>query len=395
MKRAIVIIPTYNESLTIEKTIDVLLGVFKKITDWKMEILVVDDTSPDKTYELVDRISKKHSQVNLLVNKQKSGLGGAYLKGMTHAFSELKADAVFEFDADLSHDPNKIPLFLKSLDKGNQLVLGSRYIKGGSIPPEWGLHRKLLSIGANLLIPLILTDFRVRDWTSGYRALTKEVFEAVHPYLQGEKFSGYAFQIGFLYYALRLGFKVDPNIAYDFKDRLEGESKIGPEYIKNTLEFIVKMKIKEIVKHKFFKFVIVGGLGAIIQLVTLQLWRQATPYQLAFFLAIECAVISNFILNNIWTFSDSTIAAKDLPLKFIQFNIASSGSIIIQQILAFIGEFVIGIHPLLTLPFINYGVDTGDLYAVLGILLGMAWNFFAYTKFIWKKPAVATKSTAA
>jgi dolichol-phosphate mannosyltransferase len=284
---------------------------------------------------------------------------------------------------------------LKSLDKGNQLVLGSRYIKGGSIPPEWGFHRKLLSIGANLLIPLILTDFRVRDWTSGYRALTKEVYEAVHPHLQGEKFSGYAFQIGFLYYALRLGFKVDPNIAYDFKDRMEGESKIGPEYIKNTLEFIVKMKVKEIIKHKFFKFALVGGLGAVIQLVTLQFWRGVAPYQLAFFLAIECAVISNFILNNIWTFADTTISAKDIPLKFIQFNIASSGSIIIQQSLAFFGEFVIGIHPLLTLPFINYGIDTGDLYAVLGILLGMAWNFFAYTKFIWKKPAVAVKSTAA
>ncbi|MDQ5951514.1 MAG: dolichol-phosphate mannosyltransferase, partial [Patescibacteria group bacterium] len=209
MKRAIVIIPTYNELLTIEKTIAVLLEVFAKIQDWKMGILVVDDTSPDKTYELVEKISKKHSTVHLLINKRKSGLGGAYLKGMEYAFTELHADAVFEFDADLSHDPQKIPLFLKSLDKGNQLVLGSRYIKGGSIPPEWGFHRKLLSIGANLLIPLILTDFRVRDWTSGYRALTKEVYEAVHPHLQGEKFSGYAFQIGFLYYALRLGFKVD------------------------------------------------------------------------------------------------------------------------------------------------------------------------------------------
>ncbi|MDQ5951527.1 MAG: dolichol-phosphate mannosyltransferase, partial [Patescibacteria group bacterium] len=187
----------------------------------------------------------------------------------------------------------------------------------------------------------------------------------------------------------------DPNIAYDFKDRMEGESKIGPEYIKNTLEFIVKMKVKEIIKHKFFKFALVGGLGAVIQLVTLQFWRGVAPYQLAFFLAIECAVISNFILNNIWTFADTTISAKDIPLKFIQFNIASSGSIIIQQSLAFFGEFVIGIHPLLTLPFINYGIDTGDLYAVLGILLGMAWNFFAYTKFIWKKPAVAVKSTAA
>lgn len=395
MKRAIVIVPTYNEVETIEKTIEALVDVFKSIKEWDMGVLVVDDTSPDKTYELVEKLQKKYKQLHLFINKTKSGLGGAYLKGMDYAFSKLKADAVFEFDADLSHDPKKIPDFLKSLEKGNQLVLGSRYIQGGSIPPEWGFHRKLLSRGANVLIPMILLDFRVKDWTSGFRALTKDVYQSVSPYLAGEKFSGYAFQIGFLYYALKLGFKVDPNIAYHFKDREVGQSKIGPEYIKNTLEFIIKMKIKEIINHKIFKFAVVGGLGALVQLTTLELFRMAVPYEVATILSIECAVLSNFLLNNIWTFADSKLSIAQMPLKFIQFNAASAGSIGIQFVIAFLGKNLIGIHSLFTVPIVNKVIDTGLLYAVIGILVGMMWNFFAYTKFIWKKPAVATKTTAA
>lgn len=385
MKHAVVIIPTYNESGTIEKTLNALLHVFEKITSWKMSVLVVDDTSPDKTYELVEEIGNKHKQIKLLINKQKSGLGGAYLKGMAYAFGELNADVVFEFDADLSHDPTKIPLFLKSIDNGNEMVLGSRYIQGGSIPQDWGIHRKVLSIGANLIISTVFADFKIRDWTSGYRAITKKVYEAVVPLMQSDQFSGYAFQIGFLYHAQRKGFKIDPNIPYHFVDREVGESKIGPEYIKNTLIFIFKMRLKELLAKKVVKFAFVGGLGALVQLVTLQLWRLFLPYQFANFFSIECAVLSNFILNNIWTFSDKKIELSSAPWKFVQFNLASFGSILIQLLIALFGEFVIGLHKLFTIPIVNITVDTGMIYAIAGILLGMVWNFFAYTKFIWKK----------
>lgn len=385
MKKAVVIIPTYNERENITKTVETVLGVFKKIDDWKMEILVVDDTSPDKTYEVVEDLHKKHHNVHLFLNKQKSGLGGAYMKGMDHAFHKMDADVAFEFDADLSHDPQKMPLFLKSIDKGNDMVLGSRYIPGGSMPQDWGIHRKILSVGANVLIMCVFADFKIKDWTSGYRAITKKVFEAVSPKLESSQFSGYTFQIGFLYNALRSGFKIDPNIPYHFTDREVGQSKIGPEYIKNTLLFIFKMRLQEIMRMKIFKFIVVGGVGSLVQLVTLQLWRMIFPYQLAFFLGIECAVLSNFLLNNFWTFSDTTIAWGKMPMKFVQFNLASAGSIIIQQLLAFGGEKLIGIHYLFTTPIVHIKVDTGMLYAVLGILIGMVWNFFAYTRFIWKK----------
>lgn len=396
MKKAIVIIPTYNEADNVKTTIKQVFAVFKKIIEWEMHILIVDDTSPDKTYEIVKKLQKNKeysSKLHLLINKQKSGLGGAYLKGMAKAFGDLKADVVFEFDADLSHDETKIPLFLDRIDQGDEMVLGSRYIPGGGIPNDWGFHRKLLSRVGNLVTRLILTDFSINDWTSGYRAITKKVYQAVLPGMQSDKFTGYTFQIGFLHKARQQKFKIS-EVAYKFKDRTHGESKIGPEYIKNALSYIIKVKIQTILNHRIFKFLMVGGLGTLVQLITLQLfrtlitdftWLIITSFTVATFLSIEVAILSNFILNNLWTFADRKITLSQAPLKFIQFNVTSAGSILIQLIVATIGEKVWGIFDLLTIPVIKMNFDSGTLYVIIGILLGLFWNFFAYNTFIWKK----------
>lgn len=384
MKKAIVIIPTYNERENVVKVIQALAEVFSKIKSWQMEVLIVDDTSPDKTYEVVQSLQRKYKFLHLLINKQKSGLGGAYLKGMTQAFEKLGADVVFEFDADLSHDPAKIPALLAKIDDGYDLVLGSRYVKGGSIPNNWGFHRKFLSVFGNIVIMTVITDFRIRDWTAGYRAITKAVYQAVHPEMNSARFTGYTFQIGFLHKTVRKGFKV-AEVPINFVDRTVGESKLGPEYIKNTLIYILKVRLEEIINHRIFKFALVGGIGAAVQLISLGFWRLVFPYQLAFFLSIETAVISNFTWNNLWTFADRQLKTTQLPSKFLQFNLASSGSIIIQQAVAFVGEFGIGLFSLITLPFIGLVIDTGMIYAVTGIFLGLFWNFFAYNAFIWKK----------
>jgi dolichol-phosphate mannosyltransferase len=384
MQKAIIIIPTYNERGNIAKTVDEIFQHTEKIRNWNIEVLVVDDTSPDGTFEVVKTIKKKNPKIHLLLNKKKAGLGGAYLKGMDMAFNKLKADVVFEFDADLSHDPTKIANFLSKINQNYDLVIGSRYIPGGGIPEDWGLHRKFLSILGNKIIMLVLTNFSIKDWTSGFRAITKPVYKAVYKELDSEQFSGYTFQIGFLHKAIRKGFRV-AEVPFLFKDRTIGKSKIGPEYIKNTLIYIMKVRIQELLKNRLFKFVIVGGVGATVQLSTLELWRLVVPFQLAFFLAIECAVLSNFILSNFCTFSDRKLKPLQYPLKFLTFNLASGGSILIQQALAFVGENTIGLVSLFTIPFVNYNIDTGLLYAVVGIFIGMFWNFFAYSKIIWKK----------
>lgn len=394
MKKAIVIIPTYNERDNIELTISKVFDVFTKIKNWEMHVLVVDDTSPDKTYEVVKKLQKKYSsKLHLLMNKKKAGLGGAYLKGMAKAFGELKADVVFEFDADLSHDQTKIPLFLAEIDRGVEMVLGSRYISGGGIPDDWGFHRKALSRVGNLVARTILVDFYIHDYTSGYRAISKKVYDAIAPEMNSEKFAGYTFQIGFLHKSRRKRFEIS-EVPYKFKDRTHGKSKIGPEYIKNALSYIIKMQIKTILNHRIFKFLMVGGIGTLVQLVTLQLFRAIVPefdwlfltgFVLATFLSIEVAILSNFILNNVWTFADRKITLVQAPLKFLQFNVTSAGSILIQLIVATIGERVFGLFKLLTIPVINYDFDTGTLYVMIGILIGLFWNFFAYNAFIWKK----------
>jgi len=384
MKKGFVIIPTYNERENIQKVVPILLDVFKKIKRWEMNILVVDDSSPDKTAQTVQELAAQYKQVHLLLNKQKAGLGTAYLKGMARAFNDLGADVIFEFDADLSHDPQKIPEFLQKIDAGYDMVLGSRYIKGGGIPSDWGFHRKFLSVVGNWVVMTILTDFSLHDWTGGYRALTKEVYEAVEPEMHEEKFTGYTFQIAFLHKAVRKGFKII-EVPFKFIDRTIGISKLPQEYIKNNLSYLFKVRAKEFFESRVFKFMIVGGVGAIIQLTSLTLWRRVAVYELAVFLSIETAIISNFLLSNFWTFADKKIAAKEYPAKFIQFNFASAGSIVIQTILAFLGKSLIGLYVLFSLPVLHLAVDTGLLFAVAGILIGMFWNFFAYTTFIWKK----------
>lgn len=394
MKKAVIIIPTYNERDNIANTIQELLAVFNNIKNWQLQILVVDDSSPDKTSEVVNELIKKNpTDIKLQINPTKIGLGGAYLKGMEKAFSTLQADVVFELDADLSHDPKKIPNFLKKIDQGFDLVLGSRYITGGGIPQNWGFHRKILSRVGNFIIMIILTNFSIKDWTTGYRAITKKVYDEVSPEMNAERFSGYTFQIGFLHKAIRKGFKVT-EIPFMFKDRTKGKSKLGPEYIKNTLLYILKVRLLEIVRHRIFKFLVVGAVGTIVQLITLQLlrttlptfdWLLITNYLLATFLSIEIAIASNFILNNTWTFADRKIQLQQWPAKFLQFNFTSAGSILIQLIVATLGERFVGIFTLLTVPIINYNFDTGTLYVLVGIVLGLFWNFFAYNKFIWNK----------
>lgn len=388
MKTAVVIIPTYNEKENIAKTISSLAEIFHKISTYQMKILVVDDSSPDGTSNVVKELQKKHKFLQLLINQKKSGLGGAYLSGMKHAFGAMGAEVVFEFDADLSHDPSKIPNFLSKINEGYDFVLGSRYIEGGSIPENWALHRKFLSIVGNLFINFLMLDFSLRDWTTGFRAIRKKVYLEVEKELHSERFSGYTFQIGFLHKAKRKGFRI-AEVPFSFKDRLVGNSKIGPEYIKNTMIYLLKVRIKELLAMRVVRFAMVGAFGAIVQLIALTLWRlifsTERNFVIANFLSIETAIVSNFIWSNLWTFKDRRLNAAQIPLSFLTFNLSSAGSILIQSVIAYVTAHTVGLVPLFTVPIINYVVDTGVVSAIVGILVGMFWNFFAYNAFIWKK----------
>jgi len=393
-KKAVVIIPTYNEKENIHKLIPSLLGVFDELQKrYDMHILVVDDSSPDGTAQEVETFSTMYSNVHLLLNKQKGGLGAAYLSGMKQAFEKLDADIVFEFDADFSHDPKKIPLFLKKIEEGYDFVLGSRYIPGGSIPENWGLHRKFLSVFGNLFINLVLTTFAIRDWTTGYRAITKKVYDAIHKEMDSERFTGYTFQIGFLHKAVRKGFKIT-EVPFHFIDRTSGKSKLGGEYVKNTLLYIIKVRLQEIMKMRIFKFAVVGFLGftintiglfvfsrlsgvnnAAIALQKLTGWTFINTSGLAAALGAECAIVSNFIWNNLWTFRDRKLQKPlELVLKFLQFNLSSFGAVLIQFVVVGAGTSLTGTTSL-----------SRFFWLIIATAIGMVVNFIIYSKIIWKE----------
>ena len=248
------------------------------------------------------------------------------------------------------------------------------------------MHRKFLSVVGNLVIKLILTNFSVADWTTGFRAITKKVYNTIGPEMRDQRFSGYTFQVGFLHKALKNNIKVT-EIPFHFKDRTVGKSKIGPEFIINNLIYLLKVRMKELLSSRIFKFVIVGGTSAFTQIVIEQLLIQLLKlsYLPAHIIAIELAVMLNFVLSNMWTFADRKLQQKQLLSKFIQFNLSSGGSILIQIILGALGSKYIGIFPLFQLPLIALTIDTGMLITATGIIVGMFWNFFAYNFFIWKK----------
>lgn len=337
-----------------------------------MHILVVDDSSPDGTADEVREVSKKYQNVHLLVNQKKMGLGGAYLSGMKYAVEKFNPDIFFEFDADLSHDPKLVPQFLAKLEQGYDLVLGSRYIKGGSIPHNWGLKRKFYSVVGNMIIMTVLTDFRVRDWTTGYRALRRKVYEAVYPLLGEERFFGYTFQIGFLHKAVRLGFKVG-EVPLNFVDRTLGRSKLGAEYIKNTLVYIFKARFLEL--SKFIKFGTVGFVGYIINASTLALFTTFWNIEwISWLLSTEMAIISNFTLNNIWTFkSDKITGASKIASKFFQFNLTSAGALLIQTTVGTAGVAIFGTQ------------YRQVLLPLIILFLVLPYNWLMYNKIIWRK----------
>lgn len=375
-KRFVIVIPTYDERGNIGRAIDALEEVFTEIPgSYDPHILVVDDSSPDGTADEVREKMKEQKNVHLFINKKKMGLGGAYLSGMKYAKEHFDPDIYFEFDADLSHDPKLVPAFLKKIEGGCDLVLGSRYIQGGSIPENWGLKRKFYSVVGNMIIMTVLADFRIRDWTTGYRALTKDVYENVFPHLGEERFFGYTFQIGSLHKTVRMGYKVG-EVPLKFVDRTLGRSKLGAEYIKNTLLYIFKARFLEL--SRFFKFIAVGGTGLVIQ--TMLYWV------LGFGLAIvsptvatiiggQFAILSNYLLNNVWTFGDRKISKLSThALKLLQFYLTSNVAVfILQGGTVKIGEAVVGRESVLIHGFF-----------ALGIFLTLIFNFTVYNKVIWK-----------
>jgi len=236
--KIVVIIPTYNEKDTIVRLIDAVESEFEKIPNHNMGILVVDGNSPDGTAEAVNQKKETYKNINLIVEKEKRGLGTAYITGMNYAIHQLKADAFIEFDGDFQHDPKDIKRLTAELDNGYDYVIGSRYVAGGSIPEEWAWHRKFLSRFGSLFIKWLL-GLPTNDNTSGFKLSRVASFAEKLPLSEREILSKrHAYKIHLLYEMVRLGARVK-EVPIRFLERTGGSSKSSLEDIVESLRVAV------------------------------------------------------------------------------------------------------------------------------------------------------------
>jgi dolichol-phosphate mannosyltransferase len=236
VKKILVIIPTYNES---ENILNIIPEVLKySDSNYSWNVLVVDDNSPDGTASLVE--SLKNENVFLIKREKKSGLGTAYVTGFKFAI-EKSFDYVFEMDADFSHDPKYLPTFIELIEKGYDLVIGSRYINGVSVV-NWPISRLLLSYFANIYTRIV-TGLKVKDTTAGFMCYRVKSLEKID--LTKVKSNGYSFQIEMKFKFYRNMFKISETPIL-FIDRRAGSSKMSRKVVYEAYFMVWKLKFKAI-----------------------------------------------------------------------------------------------------------------------------------------------------
>jgi dolichol-phosphate mannosyltransferase len=223
--RATVCLPTYNEIENVEAMVRALGAVLREGD----RVLVIDDASPDGTGELADRLATELAYVGVLHRTEKKGLGPAYIAGFRQALAD-GAELVLEMDCDFSHDPAAVPSLIEAAENGADLVLGSRYVPGGSIP-HWGAVRRFISLGGNIYAQIWLGS-RLRDLTGGFKCFRARVLESVDLQAIGSK--GYAFQIETTYRVLQAGFTV-VEVPISFSDREHGHSKMSKAIVAEAI----------------------------------------------------------------------------------------------------------------------------------------------------------------
>ena len=232
--KTLIIVPTYNELENLPRLLPEVLS-----KDSNIDVLIIDDNSPDGTAAFVENEIKKNNRIHLIKRESKQGLGTAYIAGFKYALQK-DYQLIFEMDADFSHDPNEIPRFLKEINTAD-VVLGSRYKNGVNVI-NWPMRRLLLSWFANFYTRLI-TGMPLHDATGGFKCFKREVLEAIN--FEHVKSNGYAFQIEMNFKAWKKGFRIK-EIPIIFVDRVKGNSKMSKKIVREAVFMVWKLRFKSI-----------------------------------------------------------------------------------------------------------------------------------------------------
>ncbi len=300
-----IVLPTYNER---ENILETITNIQKHIPKGQAyEIIVSDDNSPDKTWKLVTDTFAKNKNIWCLRRKTNRGLSPAVIDAFAHA----KGDILLVTDADGQHDETKIPAMLQAI-KHADAVTGTRFAKEGSVK-GWSKKRILMSKTAATMAKPFLSQ-KITDPMSGFFMIRKDAFEKVKDTINPK---GYKIFLDILFRSEKLNVA---EVPYQFKTRTKGESKLGSKVI---IQYII-MLIKQFFRTKFFKFCIVGASGVIVNMGLLYLLTELAGlyYLVSSAIAIEISIITNFLLNNAWTWRKQKTKSSFLK-KMLKFNAVS------------------------------------------------------------------------
>ncbi|MDP2632483.1 MAG: glycosyltransferase [Candidatus Curtissbacteria bacterium] len=388
--KLVVNIPTYNEKENIEEVIKKVLAQSKNLKNVDLHVLVSDSHSPDGTGSIVKKISQTNPRVHYLDVVQ-MGLGVGVYKGHRFAVDRLKADVLAQMDGDLSHDPSTLPQMYEYIKKGNSLVNGSRLMKGGKNMLGW--HRRLFTRGSAIYCKVSWGTFNLTEYTNSYRMFTKKLFESIDFSKVPWKSKTYIIQPAFLHAAIVAGAKIK-EVPITFQDRKKGYSKAKiVSYTFEVLKFGLKIRI---LKSKvIIKFLIVGATSYYLSAALLGILNRGEVYAVPFLskfvifslskplfsnnlflssvIAIEFAIIYNFIFHDNWTFKSRSHHDPKI-VRLLKFNFSSISSPLIQLVSIHFAVQVLKLH------------EQAGLAA--GVLFGLFVNYFVNILWIWKdKPA--------
>ncbi len=367
--RLSVIIPTFNERKNVGELIQQLTGLLDPVAGQRYELLVVDDDSPDRTWEAAAEIAAANPRVRVIRRRGERGLSTAVVRGWQAARGEILA----VIDADLQHPPEVTVKLLEALDDRVDLAVGSRHVEGGGVS-DWSFGRRILSRGAQLLGLLLLPGVlgRVSDPMSGYFMVRRSAIAgvALHPL-------GYKILIEVIG---RGRIRSIAEVGYVFRERLAGESKVSWRLYAEYLRHLVRLRLTTPSALRFLRFAAVGLTGVIVDMGVLFLLSD--PRSLGFGLtrskavAAELAIVNNFLWNDAWTFRDLVGKRRGARLKFrrfLKFNLICGVGLVLNV-------------ALLNLEFNLLHVNR-YLANLLAIVVVVAWNYWLNLKMSWRGSA--------